>query len=637
MTVGSRNGKDRELSRRAVLGGMLASSAGAVVSAGVHPLSAVAAEPAPTRQSRQTPGTGVIVPGAAWNDQNGDLVQLHGGSVLKVDDTYYGYGEDKSAGVTFTAVACYTSTDLVSWQRQQNALSQQLSGDLNSGGIVERPKVIYNPTSHQYVMWMHIDAPGYKEARAGVALSSSPIGPYTYLGSSQPLGQLSRDIGIFKDDDGKAYLLSEDRNNGLRIDSLSPDYQSVVGPVAILADYEAPAMVKVDGLYYLFASHLSGWATNDNAYTTASSLAGPWAPWKPFAPVGSKTFDSQTNFVLPVVGRHGTTYVYMGDRWYPDHLHDSPLVWLPLSIGGGAASLGWQPAWTLDPQNGTWGSQTADIDYEAEAAGNTLAGGAVLMACSSCSGGMAVGALGAGPITYTYDDTSPALQYAGSWQHATGQSWTAGDYDDTESYSGIAGAQMTLSFTGAAVRWIGPKNTNGGIADVSIDGAKVASVDTYSVTKVFQQVLFADNALTDGPHMIEIGVTGRKNPSSTGAVISIDAIDLHPVNTPSSPSVGSLQINGITAARPGPSTVKIAYINPDNSDRVGHVSINGGAPTKLTFPPTSGATGTNESNYATNVAVTVVNLNGGHAANTLTITNTAGPAPSIDKVTLPAM
>ncbi|MBM9502953.1 glycoside hydrolase family 97 N-terminal domain-containing protein [Actinacidiphila acididurans] len=28
-----------------------------------------------------------------------------------------------------------------------------------------------------------------------------------------------------------------------------------------------------------------------------------------FTPVGSRTFDSQTSYVLPVGGRHGTTYV----------------------------------------------------------------------------------------------------------------------------------------------------------------------------------------------------------------------------------------------------------------------------------------------------------------------------------------
>ncbi len=127
-------------------------------------------------------------------------------------------GEDKSAGSTFTAVACYSSTDLVRWtrqsnalSRQSNALSRQSSGDLAAGRIVERPKVIFNSTTGRYVMWVHIDSTSYTDQRAGVAVSDTPCGPYTYLGSTRPLGHPSRDLGLFKDDDGTAYLVHEDR------------------------------------------------------------------------------------------------------------------------------------------------------------------------------------------------------------------------------------------------------------------------------------------------------------------------------------------------------------------------------------------------------------------------------------------
>ena len=63
-------------------------------------------------------------------------------------------GEDKVAGSTFTAVACYSPTDLAHWTRQANALSRQSSGGLGPGRIVKRPKVIYNSTTHKYVLWV---------------------------------------------------------------------------------------------------------------------------------------------------------------------------------------------------------------------------------------------------------------------------------------------------------------------------------------------------------------------------------------------------------------------------------------------------------------------------------------------------
>jgi hypothetical protein len=114
-------------------------------------------------------GVQAIVPGAAWSDQNGTLDQLHGVGMLKVGDTYYAYGEDKTNGGAFTAVACYSSKDLVTWHRGPDALSLQDSGDLGPGRVIERPKVLYNASTGQYVMWMHVDSSNYADARAGVA------------------------------------------------------------------------------------------------------------------------------------------------------------------------------------------------------------------------------------------------------------------------------------------------------------------------------------------------------------------------------------------------------------------------------------------------------------------------------------
>lgn len=55
--------------------------------------------------------------------------------------------------------------------------------------------------------------------------------------------------------------------------------------------------------------------------------------------------------------------------------------------------------------------------------------------------------------TYTYDDTSPALDYSGNWSHVSGQSYTSGDYDQTESFSDTAGDSMSVTFT--AQPWSG--------------------------------------------------------------------------------------------------------------------------------------------------------------------------------------
>jgi hypothetical protein len=558
-------------------------------------------------------GVQAIVPGAAWSDQNGTLDQLHGVGMLKVGDTYYAYGEDKTNGGAFTAVACYSSKDLVTWHRGPDALSLQDSGDLGPGRVIERPKVLYNASTGQYVMWMHVDSS-----------NSTPCGPYSYLGSSRPLGQLSRDLNLFEDTDGTGYLLSEDRNHGLRIDKLSPDYLSVVSTVAVLDDYEAPAMVKVDGTYYLFGSHLTGWNTNDNAYTTATSLAGPWSAWKNFAPAGTKTFDSQTSSIVPITGQHGTTYVYVGDRWYPSHLFDSAPIWLPMSISRGVASLNWVPSWTLDVAAGTWAPQIRSDEYEAGRPASELSDGATLVPCTGCSGESAVSGLGPGPVSYTYDDVDPALQYSAGWTHASNVGWAADDYNGTESFAQTAGATMSLDFTGSAVRVIGPKGPNGGIADISIDGAKFTSADTYAPAKQYSQVLFTDPTLSSGQHTLTVTVTGTKDAVSTDTVVSVDAVDLHATDQRTSGG-GTLTFDDVAEAEPGRYIVQIRYVNPDVTDRHAMLTVDGRTTGKIAFPPTGGVN-------TTNVAVADLPLEAG--SNTVVITQADQTAPEIDSITV---
>lgn len=297
--------------------------------------------------------TVTINPGTAWTDTAGNRLQAHGAGIFTVGSTYYMVGEDKTAGSTFTAVACYSSTDLAHWTRQADALSRQASGDLSAGRIVERPKVLYNNTTGKYVMWMHIDNTSYNDQRAGVAVSDTPCGPYTYLGATRPLSHPSRDLGLFKDDDGTAYMIHEDPAAGMRIERLSADYTSAQSTVATFPSLESPAMAKVSGRYFLLTSHLTGWSTNDNVYATATSLAGPWSGFSNFAPAGTRTYDSQTSFLLPVTGSAGTSYVYIGDRWNASNLNASLPVWLPITLTGtGTATLNWYDSWGIDTSTG---------------------------------------------------------------------------------------------------------------------------------------------------------------------------------------------------------------------------------------------------------------------------------------------
>ncbi|MEJ0080298.1 MAG: glycoside hydrolase family 43 protein [Puia sp.] len=166
-------------------------------------------------------------------------------------------------------VACYSSKDLMKWKYEGIALAASTSdpdSDLDTGRIMERPKVIFNKKTGKFVMWLHVDNPEYSYARAGVAISDSPEGPYRYLGSMRPNEQECRDLTLFKDDDEKAYVVyASENNNTMHVCLLSEDYLSPTrNYTRILIDQrrEAPALFKYGTRYFLITSLCSGWSPN---------------------------------------------------------------------------------------------------------------------------------------------------------------------------------------------------------------------------------------------------------------------------------------------------------------------------------------------------------------------------------------
>ncbi len=223
--------------------------------------------------------------------------------------------------------------------------------------IIERPRVLHCPSTGKYVMFLHVDGAGdYAFAHIGLAVSDTPAGPFDLREVLQFRGYESRDIGCFQDRDGTGYLLSEDRPHGTHIYRLSDDYLSIVEDVVCLRGAnegrfgpEAPILIRRGGRYYWFGSQLTGWDCNDNVYTSATNLHGPWEPWRLFVPKGSKTFDSQCDAIVPLGDDpwDADRFLYVGDRWQPDDLGNSPLVLLPITIGDGRARLEWTDGWTL--------------------------------------------------------------------------------------------------------------------------------------------------------------------------------------------------------------------------------------------------------------------------------------------------
>ncbi len=355
-------------------------------------------------------------PGEQWRDTENDLIQAHGGQVQQMTITdeetgqavsrWIWVGEDKTAGAR-GGIRAYSSEDLYNWQYEgiimRNVSSrEQLDTEdyfkeLYAGytrdqldnvyrcldadsAIIERPKLIYNEKTKQYVLWFHADGPtdtsdsSYAAASAGVAVSDSPFGPYRFIDRYRlnvcPEDQedmypssrgMARDMNLFVDEDQTAYIIySSEENLTLYISKLNEEYtylatppeEAVYGEDFIRlypgAQREAPAVFVKDGSYYLLSSGCTGWAPNQARYYKSDSMLGEWENMGDPCIGDDKltTFDSQSTCVFEAPSGE---LIYMGDRWNSDNLGDSRYIWLPVEFSeDGRMELRWLDEWKYE-------------------------------------------------------------------------------------------------------------------------------------------------------------------------------------------------------------------------------------------------------------------------------------------------
>ncbi|MCU4163426.1 family 43 glycosylhydrolase [Marinilabiliaceae bacterium A049] len=343
-------------------------------------------------------------PGELWLDSDSVHINAHGGGLLYHEGTYYWYGEHKTSGrggnTSLLGLRCYSSEDLYNWKNEGIALASvdDPESEITHGCVMERPKVIYNATTKQFVMWFHLElkGQGYAAARTALAVSDTPTGPFTYVKSTRvnanvwPLdasqvmkshsgetkydwwtpewrkevedglfvalnfkeGQMSRDMTLFVDDDGTAYHIhSAEENLTLHISELTPDYKDFTGKwirVAPGGHNEAPAVFKHQDKYYMITSGCTGWDPNEARLMVADSMMGPWKYMG--NPCQGKdaelTFHSQSTYILPVAGKKDA-FIFMGDRWMPRNPIDGRYIWLPVIFENNLPVIKWYDQWDL--------------------------------------------------------------------------------------------------------------------------------------------------------------------------------------------------------------------------------------------------------------------------------------------------
>lgn len=312
----------------------------------------------------------MILSGEEWLDTDGNKINAHGGGILYHEGTYYWYGEYKGDSTYWNpkvpswecyrteagGVSCYSSKDLTNWKFEGVALpsnQKDESSELHYTNVLERPKVIYNDQTKKFVMWLHVDSHDYAKAAAGVAVSDTPNGKFEYLGSVRPNDAMSRDMTLFKDDNGKAYhVYSSEENRTLYISLLTDDYLKPAGEFTrnfIDQSREAPAIFKQNGKYYILSSGCTGWDPNQAEYAMADSMLGEWKVMG--NPCSGKyadiTFYGQSTHVVKVEGKEDA-YIAMFDKWNKTDLIDSRYIWLPIKFNGDSIEIAWKERWNVE-------------------------------------------------------------------------------------------------------------------------------------------------------------------------------------------------------------------------------------------------------------------------------------------------
>ncbi len=299
-----------------------------------------------------------------WHDTDGNIINASDGGIIFAEGKYHWYGQALQAkphatkgeggGVTVQGVIMYESEDLLNWKYEGVILgvSNDPKSELYAPLRFERPKIIYNEKTKQYVLWCHYVAypgdhgstPG--TAEAGVAVCDKVNGEYKWLGTQRPLdGALVRDATLYKDKDGTAYFIydrhvlatensKEDRC--LYVVKLSDDYLTFTDEykrIDAASWREAPAIMYRKGKYYIVTSGLTGWAFNQaKAYRTDNLMQN----WEDIGDpcIGDdtkKTFNSQSTYAFKVEGTEDT-YILMLERHNIKNFLECSYIWLPVKF-----------------------------------------------------------------------------------------------------------------------------------------------------------------------------------------------------------------------------------------------------------------------------------------------------------------
>ena len=321
-----------------------------------------------------------------WYDTDGNIINASDGGIIYANGEYHWYGMalrplpahsgPNGGQMTDIGVVMYASSDLLNWRYEGVVLevSHNPESELFAPLRFERPKIIYNESTKQFVLWCHFvkypgnHGNGYAEADAGVAVCDSVNGKYKWLGISRPIDNDGRvrDMTVYKDKNGDSYIIYDrhvmdselgEKTGGLQGDrclyvvKLSDDYLSFTDTYTRIdraIKREAPTVIYKNGYYYILTSGLTGWQTNQaRAYRTKHLLE----QWEDISDpcIGDSThttFNSQTTYAFSV--ENTDTYIVMLERHNTENFLECSYIWLPVEFNNdNTISLRYYEEWKI--------------------------------------------------------------------------------------------------------------------------------------------------------------------------------------------------------------------------------------------------------------------------------------------------
>lgn len=168
------------------------------------------------------------------------------------------------------------------------------------------------------------------------------------------------------------------------------------------------------------------------------------------------------------------------------------------------------------------------------------------------------------------EEDSSKVVYSENWQRHADSSHSKGFH----MVSNEQGATAKIAFVGTYIKWVGAKYRNRGVARVYIDGVPITNgdtalpeddgdnksgVDLYNPTWKAQEVLFSKTGLQSGWHELKIEVADKRNTSSIGYYISLDAFEADYF-------VGAPPRNLSVSTESEGAKLKLSWTNPSDSD-----------------------------------------------------------------------